>query len=277
MAKGISLHLGLNAVDPRHYEGWSGELNACEEDARDMQAIATFRHFDKTTKLLTKDATRKNLEENLKKITAELTTGDLFLLTYSGHGGQIPDRNEDEADGLDETWCLYDGEWIDDETYAALGKIPTGAHVIILSDSCHSGTVIKEAYHRDRLTQAAAGTTARFRCMPSEAMLRTYRAHKEFYDTLQQKKDKDARLKIKANCVLISGCQDNQLSQDGNYNGLFTGTLLRVWANGRYEQGLRSFHRAIVRRMPPDQTPNFYRIGPADMEYETRPPFTIPR
>ena len=40
MAKGLALAIGLNAVDPRHYQGWSGELNACEADARDMSAIA---------------------------------------------------------------------------------------------------------------------------------------------------------------------------------------------------------------------------------------------
>ncbi len=40
MAKGLALTIGLNAVDPRHYEGWSGKLNACEADARDMADIA---------------------------------------------------------------------------------------------------------------------------------------------------------------------------------------------------------------------------------------------
>ena len=41
-----------------------------------------------------------------------------FLLTYSGHGGQINDVNNDEPDGLDETWALYDRELVDDELYA---------------------------------------------------------------------------------------------------------------------------------------------------------------
>ena len=34
--KGLSVHIGLNAVSAAHYEGWSGELTACEFDARDM-------------------------------------------------------------------------------------------------------------------------------------------------------------------------------------------------------------------------------------------------
>ena len=37
MPQGISVHIGLNSVDPRHYEGWAGQLTACEADAKDMQ------------------------------------------------------------------------------------------------------------------------------------------------------------------------------------------------------------------------------------------------
>ena len=38
MTRAQSLHIGLNSVNPRHYAGWSGELMACEADARDMAA-----------------------------------------------------------------------------------------------------------------------------------------------------------------------------------------------------------------------------------------------
>jgi metacaspase-1 len=33
MAKGLSVHVGLNAVDPTHHAGWAGPLAACEFDA----------------------------------------------------------------------------------------------------------------------------------------------------------------------------------------------------------------------------------------------------
>ncbi|MBK6876066.1 MAG: hypothetical protein IPG99_06305 [Ignavibacteria bacterium] len=35
-----------------------------------------------------------------------LRKGDLFVIYYSGHGGQVSDVNGDEADAYDETWCL---------------------------------------------------------------------------------------------------------------------------------------------------------------------------
>ena len=60
MPSGISLHIGLNAVDPRQYSGWSGELAGCEFDAKDMRAIAR-KHRFATMLCLTKSATRNRI------------------------------------------------------------------------------------------------------------------------------------------------------------------------------------------------------------------------
>ena len=38
MGRGMSLHIGLNSVDPEHYQ-WDGALAACEFDATDMEAL----------------------------------------------------------------------------------------------------------------------------------------------------------------------------------------------------------------------------------------------
>ena len=45
MAKGISLNIGLNSVDPNHYGGWDGQLAGCENDANDMAEIASCLKF----------------------------------------------------------------------------------------------------------------------------------------------------------------------------------------------------------------------------------------
>jgi len=112
MAKGYALTIGLNSVNPSHYDGWSGELLACEADAKDMAEIAKSKGFSVKT-LLTRSATRKNVIKELSKAATTLKSADIFMLSYSGHGGQVPDRNKDEDDYQDETWCLYDGELID--------------------------------------------------------------------------------------------------------------------------------------------------------------------
>ena len=57
MSAGIALHIGLNRVDPIHYQGWDGQLTACEADAKDMVALAKKQGFKSPTLLLTKAAT----------------------------------------------------------------------------------------------------------------------------------------------------------------------------------------------------------------------------
>jgi hypothetical protein len=80
---------------------------------------------------------------------------------------------------------------------------------------------------------------------------------------------------MRATGLLISGCQDNQTSADGDRNGLFTETLLAVWKNGKFEGDYRSFHKTIVKYMPPVQTPNYFTIGPANHTFEKQKPFAV--
>jgi metacaspase-1 len=275
MAKGLALTIGLNAVNPKHYEGWKGELNACEADANDMADIARAQKF-KVQTLLTKRATRSAVLAGMARAAKALKAGDIFLLSYSGHGGQVPDRNSDEADQQDETWCLYDGELIDDEIYTALGRFKRGVRVLAFSDSCHSGTSIKEMFYAARA--AATGTSApkvRYRNMPSSVALRTYRAHRAMYDKLQKSVKSNAEQTVQASAILISGCQDSQLSADGDFNGLFTANLLRAWNEGHFRGDYRDLHRSIRRNMPPDQTPNFFTTGAPSPAFEKQAPFSV--
>jgi hypothetical protein len=86
MPTGKSLHIGLNEVDPKSYGGWPGVLTACEADAEDMQALAQTGGFG-TKKLLSKAASRDAVLGEIRAASKGLEAGDIFLLTYSGHGG----------------------------------------------------------------------------------------------------------------------------------------------------------------------------------------------
>ena len=100
-----------------------------------MTSVGKSRGF-KVTTLLTKEATRERVIKTIRKASRTLKSGDIFMLSYSGHGGQLPDRNEDEADAMDETWCLYDGELVDDEMYSLYGGFALGVRILVFSDSC---------------------------------------------------------------------------------------------------------------------------------------------
>ncbi len=285
---GISLHLGLNSVDPKHYGGWSGDLVACEFDANDMSAIAKSSGM-KSTRLMTKAATRAKVLAAIRNAATELKAGDLYFLSFSGHGGQVPDVTGEESDKKDETWCLYDSQLIDDELYLELSKFTSGVRILVLSDSCHSGTVT-------RALPAPQSASGRSKAMPGPVALRTYRDNQTFYDRIQRAAansagktlDPDAalaRITVSSRLsavakgfgpavILISGCQDNQTSSDGDHNGAFTERLLQVWNQGAFKGNHAQFHAGIVAGMPPDQTPNFFTLGKAGQFVRQRP-FTV--
>lgn len=268
MPTGISLHIGLNSVDPTQYQGWDGKLAACEFDANDMAAIAKKRGFAESTVMLTKDATADAVKAAITAAAKKLKKDDLFLLTYSGHGGQVPDRNGDEADRMDETWVLYDRQLIDDEAFSLYSQFKTGVRLLVLSDSCHSGTVV-------RALPAELGGEAAIRMLPPTVRDAVNKAQRKLNDRLQAENPPRTAASLKASLILISGCQDNQYSLDGDRNGLFTGNLRKVWNNGRFKFGYRRFRDTIAAAMPPSQTPNYLVLGPKNAAFEAQIPFTI--
>jgi len=289
----MSLHIGLNEVSAAAYAGWTGPLAACEFDAHDMVAIAKAKGM-KSTLLLTKKGTRANVLKAIRAAAKALGPGDLFFMSYSGHGGQVPDVSGDEADKQDETWCLFDGQLIDDELYFELSRFKAGVRILVLSDSCHSGTV----------TRAGAplpGTPhLRPKLMPAAVGQRVYASNKAFYDKLQRDvakaaggavADPDAALanvavsnrltaivkKFEPAVILVSGCQDNQTAMDGDHNGAFTEQLLKVWNHGAFTGSYASLHARARAGLPPTQSPNLFTLGPstAASAFLKQAPFTV--
>jgi hypothetical protein len=269
--KGRSIHIGLNRVDPKHYQGWDGQLQGCENDASDLAAIAKQAGFEGTT-LLTKQGTSKRVKDAITTAAGALDKGDILLLTYSGHGGQVPDTNGDEPDQYDETWVLYDRELVDDELYELWSKFRPGVRIFVLSDSCHSGTAVRETINA--VKPEALGEHLP-RTMPKAQAQVVYEANKDTYDEIQRSLPAGEKVDVGAHVLLFSGCQDNQTSADGARNGLFTETLLGVWNDGKYKGAYKPFYRAIVEKMPPWQSPNWMTVGPVSSAFQRRRPFAI--
>ncbi|MFE2030774.1 caspase family protein [Streptomyces hygroscopicus] len=237
MATGLSVHIGLNQVDPAAYDGWSGELGAGEQDAVDMARLADAAGFDVTDPLLSGAATAETVTATLEAAAARLAEGDILFLSYAGHGGQVPDLNHDETgDRLDETWVLYDRQLVDDELFELFGKFAKGVRIWLLSDSCHSGTVAGRLAE----TLSAQELDRRFRTVEPEEVGRRIRTMPQSVQSAVYRRDRDAYDRIRAFA--------------GSYRGL---------------------HREVVRRMPPDQTPDFVQAGVANPPFVRQRPFTI--
>lgn len=280
--RGWSLHLGLNKVDATHYGG-NAELFGCHFDAEDMEQIASDRGFEKRTKLLDEQATRDTVKSAIAEAAAELKAGDVFLLTYAGHGSQIPDINGDEDDHADETLCLYDGMLIDDELYELWSRFGDDVRIVMISDSCHSGTQLRSIRRSAEAATMDAEHSVRTRLLPEQLAARTWRAHRDFYRALERQHfgpnerllSRPLTSPLRGPVLLLAGCQDNQKSQDGIGNGRFTQELLTVWDEGRFQGNWQQLLRRIVNNMPAAQTPRLTLIGRTPEALAAQQPFVV--
>ena len=190
-----ALLIGVN------YVGSPGELQGCCNDVERMREFLVGRGWPLESILVLKDErrgatdhplpTRANILVAMAWLVAGTAAGDVLFFHFSGHGGQGGDTHGDEEDGFDETICPLDfqkaGQITDDELFMLLVKpLPAGVRLTALLDCCHSGHGMDFPYtlHHDASTGAFAWT-----CDP-------HVRH------------------ANCDCVLLSGCQDNECSAD---------------------------------------------------------------
>jgi len=300
MPRGVSIHIGLNNVDPSRYNNWDGKLQNCVNDASAMQELAAARGFESTI-LLNERATALGILQAVSATSARLVSGDILLITYSGHGGQVPDTTEEEEDGQDETWVAYDRMVLDDELYQLWTQFAAGVRIVMISDSCHSGTIIRlgpargivdtSTWQREAIEQIVmlqrlllgARENGRptvaplFRQIPPDIAETVYQQNGPLYRTIKALARGDRRDLVRASVLLISGCQDNQVSYElkDAKHGVFTEQLLAVWNNGAFRGSYVDFLREIAARILPIQSPNLMMVPNEDPALRDQQPFTI--
>lgn len=104
---------------------------------------------------INEEATKAGIVSAFQTLTQSCQPNDIVYIHYSGHGQQMKDIGNDEADALDECWIPYDayrkpsekyrGEkhLVDDEVNMLLtnirNKIGLGGKMLVVVDACHSG------------------------------------------------------------------------------------------------------------------------------------------
>ncbi|MEL6697900.1 MAG: caspase family protein [Bacteroidota bacterium] len=252
MSKGISLHIGVNYLSQHStdYEGRTlPNLNTCENDAMQMEEIARQEGFEECHSLFTKDATYHNFQQKFIEIVGKLNPGDLFLLTFSGHGLGVLDHDGDEDDGQDEAWCLYDRFLIDDLISKHLSQIRQGVRVVVVSDSCHSGTMLKFFDGDTRWKRPTKKHP-----FPNENH-------------------------ILASVILLAACRDMakaRIQKDSKLSN-FTRDLLATWNGGKYQGNYKQFLMVDMMDSSPDPffIPNYYEAGQNLEIFRTQNPFRI--
>jgi hypothetical protein len=195
-----ALLIGIN------YNGTPYQLAGCINDANNLRNVLVgkygFSNFN--VNLLTDNTvikpTRDNILNNIRAMLQGAQSGDVLFLSFSGHGTNVADRNSDEKDKRDEVLVGCDMKSIvDDELKQLLMTFlkPT-VTLIVLSDSCFSGTVFDLKY--------------------------------QYMDTQYNTQfiNNGQSAATPGTVVLISGCQDNQYSADAYINNTSQGAM--TWA-----------------------------------------------
>lgn len=149
-----ALLIGINYMGSRNALG--GCINDANAMARFLERNYNYKRDDMV--ILTDDQpnprsvpTRANIIAAMHWLVRGAQSNDSLFFHYSGHGGETPDLDGDEDDGMDEVIYPVDfemaGHIVDDEMHDIMVKpLPPGCRLTALFDSCHSGTALDLPY-----------------------------------------------------------------------------------------------------------------------------------
>jgi hypothetical protein len=154
-----ALLIGINEYASPQVPDLRGAVNDVRLMARVLETRFDFPPGN--IRLLTNsDATRQAILAALHELAEAADSNDTVYVHFSGHGSQVEDLRGDEEDGLDETILPHDARMpgipdiIDDELDAIFSRL-RARNMLVVFDSCHSGTVTRAA----TLRSIAGGST----------------------------------------------------------------------------------------------------------------------
>ena len=121
------------------------KLRTAESDARSVASLLRADYGFRVTRLI--DATRGDILEALANMRARLKADDNLLIYYAGHG-VVDDITEQGY------WLPVDAEdrvptnWISNTDLTNMLRGMSARHVMVLADSCYSGTLVRAASAR---------------------------------------------------------------------------------------------------------------------------------
>lgn len=202
-----ALMVGIN------YEGTSNQLNGCINDTLNLKNfMLTNKYFVEEEITFMTDHSTMALKPTKANMLTELSNLVTFansvenkdkmvylFFSYSGHGSYLQDQNAEEVDGRDEVICPLDCDvngFITDDVLKAnlVNKLGSNVKLVMLMDSCFSGTVLDLKYNYKLDKRNTIVTDAK----NTESVCDT---------------------------VMISGCTDAQTSADAYLNNTYQGAM----------------------------------------------------
>ena len=270
MNRAVSIHLGVSQPLDRRRE----RVDRSDTAAWQMAELACQAGYDSVLVLRGQEATLDAVHTALTRLSRTLEQGDVLLVTYSGHGGQVRDKMDDaedrDPDGFDETWCLYDGDLVDDRLSAYWQLFNPGVRIVVVSESCYGAGMGRTSYgcarpvlvsqpeRRARSASApgdvdAASATATGACMIAPSRITD---------------------RIRASVLLLTAAAESQEAP----SGILTELLVELWDSGRCPHTYAELYQRLNQRMMGSgYSSHLLMLGTADEEFPTLPAFHRPR
>lgn len=267
MSHAVSIHIGVNEPRAASMLDMRARLADSETAAWRMAELASQAGYGSMLVLRGQTATQAAVSAALWNVAQVLGDGDTLLVTFSGHGGRVPDRDDEDPDGSDESWSLHDGELLDDTLCGYWQLFKAGVRIVVVSESCYSGGIMRKGDEEDRLL-AAAPAGRRLRGEPQwqqEVVL------KAVGPTAAVEPSRDPG-GVRATVLLLTATSETRPARAG----LFTDCLLEVWAGGTHSGSYRELFdevRKRVMRVNSDQEPQILMLGAPDPEFSKAPAF----
>lgn len=246
-----SLHLGVNAPAESHYgEGVVPPLRWAHQDARDWRSFFTSRGWQ-TTCWVGESATTSNLAHWIDGVVAK-GDADLVVITWSGHGAQIPNetrlsagRPDQETDDFDELWAMHDRFLFDDEVLTLMSQFKPPTRVVVIADSCHSGTSFRfEPTEEDGEVQAGKRTP---RMLEDGIVHQVVARNAVLYASVVRSLESTTSPTIAF--VGLAACRDDERAYEADGQGVFTRALLDLLRAG-FDKSYHDLLKAAAHSTP---------------------------
>lgn len=267
MSHAVSIHVGVN--EPRSGSAFDMRARLVDSEAAAwrMAEMASQARYDSMLVLRGQTATVAAVKAALWNVSQLLADGDTLLVTFSGHGGQVKDRNDEDPDGSDESWSLHDGELLDDQLSGFWRLFNAGVRIVVVSESCYSGGMMREVDEDELRRLALAAPPRRMRGEPAwqqEAVVKTIGPA-----VVEPSRDPGG---VRATVLMLTASGETQPAEAG----LFTACLLEVWAGGAFVGSYRKLFDEVkerVMRIKSGQQPQIMMLGAHDPEFPNAPAF----
>ncbi len=246
-----ALCIGIN-----DYPGTQNDLSGCVNDANDWSAELVTRGYS-VTNLLNAQASRAAMLKAMSDMILGARAGETVVFTYSGHGTWVPDSSGDEPDGRDEALCPADittaGPLVDDEIRQMFARRAAEVRILLISDSCHSGSVTRG------IEEDLDPGMPRVRFMPPQDWMH----QSELPTSPMRPRALIGGLRKSGGDLLLAGCMDSEYSYDtsfqGRPNGAFTYYALKALRSTR-PSTYDAWFKAIGLYLPNSRLPQHPQI-----------------